>query len=178
MENKRLVYQLRRSRGARRLRIAVYFDSQVVVTAPHSLNVNAIERFVAEKQAWIIEKLKHFATRPRTVINVTGTYREHRDDALAIVKARVEHWNSIYGFTFNKIAIRNQKRRWGSCSRAGNLNFNYKIKFLPESLVDYLVVHELCHLQEFNHSSQFWTLVSRAIPDFRTLRKEFKKLVV
>ena len=85
-------------------------------------------------------------------------------------------FNQIYGFQYNKINIRNQKTRWGSCSKKGNLNFNYKIALLPEKYADYIVVHELCHLKEFNHSRSFWNLVARTIPDFRERKKRIKNI--
>ena len=88
---------------------------------------------------------------------------------------RVEYFNKIYNFSFNKILIKNQKTRWGSCSNKGNLNFNYKILFLPEALRDYIIVHELCHLKEFNHSKNFWKLISRAIPDYSEIKNELRK---
>jgi len=94
-----------------------------------------------------------------------------------LVKDKIEVFNKIYGLIpLNRIAIRNTKSRWGSCSTKGNLNFNYRIVFLPPKLADYLIVHELCHLKEFNHSKRFWDLVARAVPDYKKLQKELKKI--
>ena len=101
-------------------------------------------------------------------------YLKNREAARALVHERVSHWRAAYGFTVRKIAIRNQLTRWGSCSKNGNLNFNYRIVRLPPHLADYLIVHELCHLKEFNHSKAFWKLVQMTIPDFRKARKELK----
>lgn len=89
--------------------------------------------------------------------------------------ARVAHFNSFYGFSVGRISIRDTKTRWGSCSKRGNLNFNYKILFLPAHLADYIVVHELCHLQEFNHSQNFWALVAKIFPNHKAMRAELKK---
>ncbi|NCA94384.1 MAG: M48 family peptidase, partial [Sphingobacteriia bacterium] len=82
------------------------------------------------------------------------------------------------GFEFKKISIRSQRTRWGSCSQAGNLNFNYKLIYLPDKIIDYVIVHELCHLDEFNHSRRFWFLVSEIIPDYRILRRELKEITL
>lgn len=103
-------------------------------------------------------------------------YHRHKHAARALAHARLEHFNRIYGFRYNRVAIRNQRSRWGSCSKKGNLNFNYRIAFLPEHLRDYIIVHELCHLKEFNHSLRFWALVAAAIPDPRKVRSELRSL--
>ncbi len=103
-------------------------------------------------------------------------YRAHKKQAREIVERKVDELNALphYQFTIKRIAIRNQKSRWGSCSAKGNLNFNYKVALLPEHLCDYVVVHELCHLREFNHSRRFWDLVAIAVPDYRARRAELR----
>jgi predicted metal-dependent hydrolase len=88
---------------------------------------------------------------------------------------RVEHFATVYGFKYNRVSIKNQKTRWGSCSKKGNLNFNYKIFLLSPDMRDYIIVHELCHLKELNHSRKFWTLVEEIVPDYRIARKALKK---
>jgi predicted metal-dependent hydrolase len=96
----------------------------------------------------------------------------YKEKARALATARLAHFNSFYHFTYHRISIRNQKTRWGSCSSRGNLNFNYKIALLPAHLVDYIIVHELCHLGQMNHSAKFWELVSKTTPNYLALRKE------
>jgi predicted metal-dependent hydrolase len=83
--------------------------------------------------------------------------------------------NAIYGYRFNRVSIRNQKTCWGSCSRKGNLNFNYRILFLPERTQNYIIAHELSHLAEFNHSKKFWALVARTSPEYAAIRKELRR---
>lgn len=99
------------------------------------------------------------------------TKLEARSQARVFVLARLEYWNLFYNFTYNRLTIKAHKRRWGSCSRLKNLNFNYKIIFLPWPLADYIIVHELCHLQELNHSAKFWQLVARVMPDYPARRR-------
>jgi hypothetical protein len=103
-------------------------------------------------------------------------YLEHKEAARALVHARLAHFNQFYGFTYGSVAIRDQRSRWGSCSSAGNLNFNYRIALLPPHLSDYVIVHELCHRGEFNHSQRFWDLVARVMPDYLALRAELKAI--
>ena len=100
-----------------------------------------------------------------------ASYLEHREQALELVTARLAYFNTFYNFKYNKITIKNHISRWGSCSRRGNLNFNYRIALLPPELADYIVVHELCHLGEFNHGPKFWELVGKTIPRWRDLRR-------
>jgi predicted metal-dependent hydrolase len=99
-------------------------------------------------------------------------YKKHKAEALALVMGRIEYFNAHYNFKYKKISIKQQRTRWGSCSRQGNLNFNYKLLFLPEQLRDYVIVHELCHLNQFNHSPAFWQLVAQTFPRAKALRKQ------
>jgi predicted metal-dependent hydrolase len=112
--------------------------------------------------------------RTGTLMGTQAAYQKHKESARALVHRKIEEHNAHYGFIFGTIAIRNQRTRWGSCSKKGNLNFHYRITLLPEHLADYLVVHELCHLSEFNHSKKFWDLVSEKIPDYKARRKALK----
>jgi predicted metal-dependent hydrolase len=98
----------------------------------------------------------------------------YKDKAYSIALERLSYFNSIYGYRWNKITIKNQKTRWGSCSRKGNINFNYKIVLLSLDCIDYIIVHELCHLKEFNHSKDFWSLVEEAIPNHLEIRRELR----
>ena len=101
-----------------------------------------------------------------------------REQARRFVEGRIKYFNSFYNFKINRIAIKNQSTRWGSCSSKGNLNFNYKIIYLRLALADYLIVHELCHLGEFNHSKKFRDLVSKTIPDYVNINKELRRTPV
>ena len=103
-------------------------------------------------------------------------YLKHKEAARALVHERAAYFADAHGFSYKRIAIRNTRRSWGSCSEHGNLNFNYKIVFLPRALADYLIVHELCHLREFNHSPAFWAHVEAIIPDHKEKRRLLKKV--
>lgn len=103
-------------------------------------------------------------------------FRTHKEFARERISTRLAYWNSILQFPYGRVAIRNQSSRWGSCSKKGNLNFNYRIAFLPEHLMDYVIVHELCHLKEFNHSERFWTLVAEILPDYKNAYSDLKAI--
>ncbi len=105
-------------------------------------------------------------------------YRKYREQARAFIRETLERVNQQYGFTYKRVSIRNQATRWGSCSAHGNLNFSYKLLFLPLAHAEYVVAHELCHLAELNHSSKFWKLVERTIPDYRAIRRKLKHHIV
>ena len=106
----------------------------------------------------------------------TAKYKKQKEAARAFVHKKLELFNRHYGFAYNNVAIRNQRSRWGSCSKKGNLNFNYRILLLPEHLADSVIVHELCHLKEFNHSKAFWKLVEETIPDHKARRLALARL--
>ena len=101
-------------------------------------------------------------------------YRTYKEQARRVILQKVEQYIAFYGFQLGRISIRNQRTRWASCSEKGNLNFSYKILFLPDQLSDYIVVHELCHLRELNHSTRFWELVAKTFPDYKERRKALR----
>jgi len=106
----------------------------------------------------------------------TTEYLQYKEQARTLVHQKLAQWNAVYNFSYNRVSIKNQKTRWGSCSSKGNLNFHYRIVFLPEPLVDYLVVHELCHLGQMNHSKAFWDLVAVALPGYAVLQEQLRKI--
>ncbi|MDO8530527.1 MAG: M48 family metallopeptidase [bacterium] len=114
--------------------------------------------------------------RPRRGTRVN--YLKYKEAARELVKRRLEYYNRLYQFKIGRVSIKNHKSRWGSCSKKGNLNFNYKLALLPPEMADYVIVHELCHLGEFNHSKNFWKLVAMSIPDYLEIKNKFKKIHV
>lgn len=105
---------------------------------------------------------------------VTKHYVTHKEEARELVLARLHHFNQHYNLTWNRVAIRNQRRCWGSCSAKKNLNFNYKVIFLPHHLADYIIVHELCHLTHLHHGQEFWDLVEEQLPDYKERLAELR----
>ena len=178
IQDQTIPYIVKQSLRARRARISVSYDAGVVVTLPLSSGEFGAEKFIRDKISWVLKSLNYLKKFKNRVVIKSGRkdYLANRSAALSLAKAKVECWNKFYGFSYNRVTIKNQKTRWGSCSRKGNLNFNYKIVHLRENLVDYLIVHELCHLKEMNHSRNFWSLVSQTIPDYKKLRTELRNI--
>lgn len=104
-------------------------------------------------------------------------YLAYKEAARALVHRRLDELN-VHDFVYHRVSIKNMTSRWGSCSSKKNLNFNYRILFLPPHLQDYIIVHELCHLKVFNHSLAFWNLVAETAPNYKACRRELKKIVV
>lgn len=113
-------------------------------------------------------------SRRRKVIN--PSYKKYKEHTRNLILAKLEYWAPICGVNYKRVAIRDTKRCWGSCSSLGNLNFSYKLLFLPNCLADYIIVHELCHLKEMNHSPKFWLEVEKIMPDYKNLVVELRKL--
>ncbi len=177
LENQNINYTLRKSVKGKRVRLTVYPGGELVVSAPAHVNESVFLQFMKERAKWLLSKIayfKQFSSR-LTVRRPRGLYKKYKENARVIAKERLEYFNQFYGFLIHDVRIKNQKTRWGSCSEKGNLNFNYKIALLPAHLADYIIVHELCHLGEFNHSFRFWDLVRRTIPDYKERRSSLRK---
>jgi predicted metal-dependent hydrolase len=171
-------YSIKRSRRARRVSITVHHTGDVIVTLPLLAPAFTADRFVARKYDWIKmiqEKLRKRFENKTIIKQTRRDYLAHKKEALEFMKSRLAYFNTFYNYKIGRISIKNQKSRWGSCSSKGNLNFNYSLIHLPQELADYVIVHELCHIKELNHSKNFWNLVTVAIPDYKQRRATLKK---
>lgn len=173
---KNISYTLKRFSRSRCVRFSVSRERALLVTAPKRVPVYLIEGALQRQQEWIFRAFEKIKEYPKA--KTFGSYKTHKEKARALSAARLRYWNRYYGFSWKRVSIRDQRTRWGSCSRKGNLNFSWKIAVLPEDLADYVIVHELCHLKEFNHSKKFWALVSKAIPDHAERRARLRDLHV
>ncbi len=170
-------YQFRRLKRAKRLRITIRPDGSVLLTAPWRVSKKMIESFWAQHRPWVRQEQQRCRQQLRDPdLYTRARYYRYREPARRLVAGKAASWARFYGLSYGRISIRDQRSRWGSCSGQGNLNFSYRIYFLPPRLQDYLVVHEICHLRELNHSPEFWALVAQALPDYPTLRSELSKL--
>lgn len=171
-------YELIRSKR-KTISIQVKSDGSVVVRSPMKTPKKYIDEFVIEKSDWIEKYVENARVRRenRPTEELLTTEEIDRLKRRARVELRDLVWKyaPIVGVGYNRISIRAQKSRWGSCSKDGNLNFNCLLMMAPYEVQRYVVVHELCHRLEMNHSDRFWAEVERVIPGYRDDRKWLKE---
>ncbi len=174
-----LEYTVRTSERAHRMRVAVYADGDVVVTKPQDATDAAVKKFVDLKKLWIQQKLEsaHNSPIPELRTNSAEHFAAHQAEAQELVARLTKMWGERMGSDYGEVTVRRMKSRWGSCSPAKNLSFNYKIVFLPRKIQQYVVVHELCHLRVPDHSQKFWGLVARTLPDYEDLNKYIREVL-
>ena len=151
--------------------IKITADMQIVVFVPVYVSDNEIERMVISKSKWIDEhmlKVQSTIDERSKLEKITfEQIKELADQAVEYIPKRVKYYAEKENFVYNKITIKNLVSRWGSCSTKGNLNFNCLLMLTPDYVIDYIVVHELCHLREMNHSEKFWAEVEKIMPDYQ-----------
>jgi predicted metal-dependent hydrolase len=181
-------YLLKTSTRARNLRITVHSDGSVTLTKPTLTPISKAESFLNSRTDWIQsvqQKLIVRQTRHEKLYGPsvelprlrpsTKEYKEAVKEARVRVTALVERYAAKGPYTYASISIRNQKTRWGSCSRAGVLSFNYRLIYLTPQELHYLVVHELAHTKHHNHGERFWEEVGRFVPEYKSLRRSLKR---
>ena len=149
-------------------------DGNVLVRAPYWVPDDQIARFVNQKKDWIRLQLDKLANTsvPDEDLNISKEELEQlKQQALKVIPERVAFFAPKVGVTYGRITIRKQRTRWGSCSEKGNLNFNCLLMKVPDTVRDYVVVHELCHRKEMNHSERFWEQVRHVLPDYKESEK-------
>ena len=172
-----VLFTLKRRAYQRRVNMIVHQDGTFVVTAPKMMPLGAIERTLKKNESWIAQQIAKAPPRQNVTVDEKVVKRIKRATK-KLVERKLKEFNSHYNFSFARVSIRAQKSRWGSCSDKGTLSFNVKIFCLPENLQDYIIVHELCHLGQMNHSPAFWELVGKTIPEHKTLRKELRNVTL
>ena len=154
--------------------IVIKPSGEVEVRCPKRCSRREVDAFVLSRKDWIEKHLSAIAERPTLPVLTQAEIRELAKQAAAILPERVCFFAQQMGISHGRITIRSQKTRWGSCSAKGNLNFNCLLMLMPQEVQDYVVIHELCHRKEMNHSAAFWAEVERYCPGYRTCRKWLK----
>lgn len=156
--------------------IQINEKGDIIVRSPYSVSRRKVEQMLREKQDWIEKHQKAIKEKENSRREITEQERrEGIERAKQILPARIQYYAKIMGVTYGRITLREQKTRWGSCSSKGNLNFNWKLALMPDEILDYVVVHELAHRMEMNHSDKFWKIVENVLPDYRERRKWLKE---
>ena len=172
--------EVRRSRR-RSIGLEVRPDGSVILRVPNRLPKRDALAFLQTKEAWLRKCLDQVEER-ESFAETAGLESLTEDELSALTKAARAYFTEkcawlapVVGVDYGRISIRHQKTRWGSCSTKGNLNFNCLLMLAPEDVRDYVVVHELCHRKEMNHSSAFWAEVARVVPDYREKERWLKE---
>lgn len=153
--------------------IQVNTDLTVTVRAPVYATNKDIDKILHDdKESWIMKHMEQIREQNARYESsglkhlAKAEIEDLADKALKYIPQRVEYFSKIVGVDYGRITIRNQRTRWGSCSSKGNLNFNCLLMLTPTEVIDYVVVHELCHRKEMNHSKNFWRKVEKVLPDY------------
>ncbi len=163
-------YELIRS-ARRSLSVRLKEDGTLEVRAPLLCTRREIERFLRSHAGWIEARQKKLRERPRAEKLSPEELEALKKRGREIFPARVARFAPLVGVRVGRVAVRSQRTKWGSCSAKGNLNFNCLLLLAPPETLDYVVVHELCHLKEMNHSPRFWAEVKRILPDCEKQRR-------
>lgn len=171
-------YSIKESKLAQRMRVAVYADGDVIATKPIKTSPEILRKFIESKKLWIVKKLEQRKIQivPELKENSRIHFLKYKIEARNLVKAKLNKWSKKLGLEYSDFRVKQLKSRWGSCSGKKELSFNYKILFLPEIMQDYIIVHELCHIKEMNHSKKFWTLVENALPNYLSIKEKIRKI--
>lgn len=155
------------------LELRILGDGTLVVKAPEQLKTSEIDAFVIRKQAWIDRKLKQQIKRSTIPALDADTIEQLREQTRLKADAWLDRWS---GPLPTGISVRDKHTSWGSCSGRGHVSLNIRMALLPSDLFDYVMVHEICHLTEMNHSSRFWQEVERYLPNYKELRSRLKNI--
>jgi len=159
---------------ARRYVIRVTADGVVRVTIPQWGSKREAAAFAERERAWIAKQQRRAEeerAQPKPSEMAREVERDLRFRAKRALPARVFELAAQHGLTVARVSVRNQRWRWGSCSRAGHICLNWRLMTMPEWVRDYVIIHELMHLKRMDHSPRFWKLVARVCPDYQNARR-------
>ncbi len=167
--------------GRKSIGLEVTGDGTALARIPARLSDRELGEFLKKHEEWLQDKVRMVRERQNAgestnAVPVNELTAEDIEYIKKRISERVEYYSSFMGVSYGRVTIRNQKTRWGSCSAKGNLNFNYQLAYLPQELLDYVVVHELSHRRHMNHSAEFWQEVEKYYPAYEVCRKRLKEI--
>jgi predicted metal-dependent hydrolase len=169
-----MTYALTRSRR-KTLTIHVKSDGSVEVRAPLRLAKSEIARFVASKQAWIEKKQAQIAARLPAVPRELPPSQYPSGEFWRVVRELVPSWEKVLGVAVTFVGIRRMSTRWGSCTaKTRRIRLAAALEYCPRECLEYVIVHELAHIRENNHSTRFWAIVAAALPDYKARQAQLK----
>ena len=149
-------------------------DCKLLVRCPNRMTTEYIENFIRDKAGWIKKHMPAKNNEPVHPFTQTQV-KEFASTTKTLLQPRLEYFAGQLGVSYNRVTVRSQRSRWGSCSNhkdgVYNLNFNCLLALVPPEITDYVVVHELCHIKEMNLSKEFWALVETILPDYKSRKK-------
>lgn len=155
---------LERSSRAKRMNISIRPFKGIRVAVPAGVSFNMAEEFAHSRKRWLLENIPRIRKiEDRMLVNETKP-PINREEAKTVLASRLEHIARKFGYTYNRLTVRNQKTRWGSCSSKNNISLNIKLTLLPDELRDYIILHELVHTRVKNHGGEFWAEIKKVEP--------------
>lgn len=148
----------------------------LLIRVPYEVTVKEAMDFAGRHERWVADRYKAAVENQENKVQYSEEEKcDYKKRLRPVLLHRAAFYAEIMGVDYNRISIRDQKTRWGSCSAKGNLNFNWKLSLMPPEILDYVVVHELAHRREMNHSARFWSQVEQVLPDYKERRRWLKE---
>jgi len=166
---------LERSGKAKHISLSVKPFKGVRVAVPYGVSFNKAEDVVHSKTGWIKKHLNKMDRLEQEAIEQSKHSHMDRKDARACLVRRLDELSDKHGFTYNRVFVKNQKTRWGSCSEKNNINLNANLVRLPDELMDYTILHELVHTRVKNHSKRFWDELDKLVGESRKLDRKLSR---
>lgn len=175
IEELKIPIELKRAKR-KTLAVTITPEGGLLIKAPEKMAEKEIKRFLEQRRYWIYKQTKHMiAASADRIHRSEEEINKLREQARTVLTEKTDYYKSVLGVDYKRLRIGDQKTRWGSCSSRATISYNWRLILMPEEIMDYVVVHELCHLLEMNHSNNFWCHVSKIIPDYKNRRKWLKE---
>jgi len=179
LSNLNLDYIIKKSHKAKRVSLKITSSGKLIAIIPYTYKTDLpIKKFIAEKKDWILKHLKPAYKFKNTTLDknlLHKNFLKNKQLILQDIKTLVDYYAKFYNISYKKITIKNQSTIWGSCSKSKNLNFNFRIAYLPTQLKNYIIIHEVCHTLEMNHSKKYWSFVYQTTPNYKLYIKQLRK---